>query len=50
VNAGIIFIFVIVSLVNLVVTAAPIGFIFLPPLWTGPKFAKQLYNEQNVMS
>ena len=34
----------------IVVTAVPVGFILLPPLWAGPRFAKLLYNEQNGIS
>lgn len=31
----------------IVVTAVPVGFILLPPLWLGPKVAAELYREQN---
>jgi glycine betaine transporter len=34
----------------IVVTAVPVGFILLPPLWGGPKLAKTLYQEQNGIS
>lgn len=31
----------------IVVTAVPVGFILLPPLWLGPRVAAELYAEQN---
>jgi len=32
----------------IVVTAIPVGFIILPPIWGGPKYAAELYEEQKA--